>query len=96
MTDNMTTAPPDAALRQRVVDTLGALLPGVLQREVADYSDATRLVDFELSSASMLTLMLELEDSLEIQVDVEDFDEADAETVGALADYIARHAVTFG
>ena len=83
----------DQQLRVQVVDTLGALLPEVVHDDMPAVTDDTRIADFQLSSSDMLALMLRLEDSLEIQVDVEEFDEADAETVGALADYIAAHAV---
>jgi acyl carrier protein len=85
----------DVDLRQRVADTLGALLPEVLRRDFSALSDATRLDDLDVSSADMLALVLRLEDELEIQVDVEEFDDADGETIGTLADYIARHSVTF-
>jgi acyl carrier protein len=91
----MATAAVDADLRARVVDRIVALLPRVLKRDVPDLSEATSLTDFNLSSTSMLELMLEIEDSLEIQVDVEDFDDPDGETIGALADYVARHASVF-
>jgi acyl carrier protein len=37
--------------------------------------------------------MLEVEDALDIQVDVEDFDRADLETVGTLATYVAGHVL---
>jgi acyl carrier protein len=67
----------------------------VLQREISAISDGTRLDDLNVSSSDMLALVLRLEDELEIQVDVEEFDDADGETVGTLADYIARHSVTF-
>jgi acyl carrier protein len=85
----------DVDLRSRVVDTLSALLPEVLRREIPTLSAATRLDDLDVSSADMLALVLRLEDELEIQVDVEEFDEPDGETLGTLSDYIARHSVTF-
>jgi acyl carrier protein len=85
----------DVDLRRRVFDTLASLLPEVLQRDIAAPSDATRLADLDVGSADMLALVLRLEDELEIQVDVEEFDEADGETLGALSDFIARHSVSF-
>jgi acyl carrier protein len=42
----------------------------------------------------MLELLLELEDSLDIQIDVEDIDEAAMTSVGDLADFVAGHAIT--
>ena len=85
----------DVGLRQRVFETLANLLPEVLRRDLAAPTDATRLADLDVGSADMLALVLRLEDELEIQVDVEEFDEADGETLGALADFIARHSVSF-
>jgi acyl carrier protein len=82
----------DAALREQVVASIRTLLPRVARRELPEITEETRLPDLGLSSATMLELMLELEDSLEIQVDVEEFDDPDAETVGSLADYIAAHS----
>jgi len=85
----------DVGLRPRVFETLANLLPEVLRRDLAAPTDATRLADLDVGSADMLALVLRLEDELEIQVDVEEFDEADGETLGALADFIARHSVSF-
>jgi acyl carrier protein len=84
----------DQDLRERVVRGMGALLPGVLKREVADVSEGVRLFDLGMSSANTLELLLELEDELEIQIDVEEIGESDLESVGTLADFIARHALT--
>jgi acyl carrier protein len=42
----------------------------------------------------MLELLLELEDSLDIQIDVEDIDGAAMTSVGDLADFIAGHAIS--
>jgi acyl carrier protein len=40
--------------------------------------------------------MLELEEDLEIQIDVEDIEQKDLASIGALADFIAGHALTAG
>jgi acyl carrier protein len=50
--------------------------------------------DLGMRSASMLELLLELEDSLDIQIDVEDIDGAAMTSVGDLADFVASHAIT--
>lgn len=83
----------DEELRQRVVDTICATLPRILGREMPDLSAQTVIADLELTSASALELMLEVEDALDIQVDVEDFDREDLETVGTLATYVAGHVL---
>jgi acyl carrier protein len=90
-------AQPDGALRQRVLDSIHAVLPHILRGEVADISESTRLMeDLGLSSTSTLELMLELEEDLEIQIDVEDIQQKDLASIGALADFIARHALAAG
>jgi acyl carrier protein len=71
-------------------------LPKVLARDPGDaaleFSDSMRLMeDLGLTSVSTLELMLELEDTLEIQIDVEEIEPADLASLGALADFIAGH-----
>jgi acyl carrier protein len=87
----------DPALRRRVVEGIGALLPQVLKREPPATTEATKLFDeLGLSSATTLELLLELEEQLEIQIDVEDIDQEDLESIGTLADFIAEHALPDG
>jgi len=83
------------ALRERVLESLGVVLPKLLASEaVIELSESTLLDgDLGLTSAATLTLMLELEESLEIQIDVEEIEPSDLASVGALADYIASHTV---
>jgi acyl carrier protein len=85
----------DTELRQRVVASIAVVLPRVLKREVADLPETTRLFDeLGLSSASTLELLLELEDALDIQIDVEEIDQDDLESIGALASFVATHTLT--
>ncbi|MGI8665189.1 MAG: phosphopantetheine-binding protein [Jatrophihabitans sp.] len=85
----------DLDLRDRVVASIGQLLPRVLKREVAAMPENTRLFDeLGLSSASTLELLLELEEDLEIQIDVEEIDQDDLESIGALASFVAAHTLT--
>ncbi|GAA4687113.1 phosphopantetheine-binding protein [Phytohabitans rumicis] len=87
----------DTDLRPQVVSTIQALLPRVLRREMPDASEQTRLMeDLGMSSSSSLELMLELEDSLEIQIDVEDIDREDFATIGTLADFVVKHLMPAG
>lgn len=89
------TAPLDPALRQRVVEGIGALLPRVLKREVPVLQeDASLFDDLGLSSASTLELILELEEALDIEIDVEEIDQDDLRSVGSLADFVAGHTIT--
>ena len=90
------TAPPlsDAGLRQRALDAIAAVLPSVLDREALVITPEMKLMsDLGMRSASMLELLLELEDNLDIQIDVEDIDGAAMTSVGDLADYVAAHAI---
>jgi acyl carrier protein len=85
----------DTDLRQRIVDSMYPLLPQVLRREVPAPSEDTRLMeDLGLTSSTTLELMLELEESLGIEINVEDISEDDVTTLGALANFIATHQLT--
>jgi acyl carrier protein len=86
---------PDAGLRQRALDAITVVLPRVLDRDALVIVPEMKLMeDLGMRSASMLELLLELEDSLDIQIDVEDIDGAAMSSVGDLADFIAGHAIT--
>lgn len=85
----------EADLRERVVGSIGTLLPRILKRDMTAPSEDARLFDeLGLSSSSTLELLLELEEALEIQIDVEEIDQDDLETVGTLASFVATHALT--
>jgi acyl carrier protein len=84
----------DDVTRERVVDSIRAVLPRVLREEVPPVTLGTRLMeDLGLSSSSTMELLLELEGDLDIQIDVEDVDRSDFASVGSLADYIAGHTM---
>jgi acyl carrier protein len=96
--DHETLTPlPSAELRPRVFDSICRLLPRVLGGEVPAISEGMKLMsDLGMRSASMLELLLEIEDDLGIQIEVEDIDDAAMTSVGDLADFVAGHAVTDG
>jgi acyl carrier protein len=80
------------------MENIHLVLPRVLARDTEDagleFSDSTRLMeDLGLTSVSTLELMLELEESLEVQIDVEEIEPGDVASLGALADFVAGHAV---
>jgi len=84
----------DTDLRSRVVTSMADLLPRILKREQVDAAEETRLFDdLGLSSTTTLELLLELEEALEIQIDVEEIDQDDLDTVGSLASFVAGHAL---
>ena len=84
------TATLDPALRAQVLDNIVALLPRVLKREMADANEnSTLMEDLGMSSTTALELVLELEESLEREISVEDLGREDFDTVGSLANYVA-------
>jgi acyl carrier protein len=83
------------ALREQLVDGICALLPAVLHREVAGAGADTALMDaLGMTSTSALELVLQLEESLELEISVEDLDREHFETVGTLAGYVAANLLT--
>jgi acyl carrier protein len=81
---------PDQPLREQVAETICLLLPEVLKREVTGTSADTALMEaLGLTSTTGLELVLRIEESLELEISVEDLDRGDFETVGSLADYVA-------
>ncbi|HVQ92783.1 MAG TPA: phosphopantetheine-binding protein [Mycobacteriales bacterium] len=87
----------DPELRQRVLAGIVELLPRVLKQTAPATAEGTKLFDeLGLSSSTTLELLLELEEELEIQIDVEDIDQGDLETIGTLANFIAEHALADG
>jgi len=91
------TSPESAELRPRVFDSITQLLPKVLGREIPAMSEDMKLMsELGMRSASMLELLLEIEDDLEIQIEVEDIDDAAMTSVGDLADFVAGHAIIDG
>jgi len=84
--------PVDTTLRGQVVDTICAVVPRITRQQLPSVGEDTRLMeDLNLSSSSTLELMLEIEESLDIQINVEDIDRDDFRTVGTLADFVAGH-----
>jgi acyl carrier protein len=69
------------------------LLPRLLQRDV-EVTDSSRLMDeLGLSSSLALELLLTLEEELDIQINVEELDEGEMQTVGDLTNFIAAHSI---
>ena len=85
----------DTRLRGDVLRSINDLLPRVLKREIAEIPENACLFDdLGLTSAGTLELILELEESLDIQVDVEQIGEDDLRSVASLADFVAGHVIT--
>jgi acyl carrier protein len=87
-----------SVLRAQVMESIHVVLPKVLARGaddgVPELSEHTRLMeDLGLTSAATLELVLELEESMDIQIDIEEIRPADLASIGALADFVAGHSV---
>jgi acyl carrier protein len=82
----------DVELRQRVVDTIVAILSRQLQLQEPITENMHLADELGLSSSLALELLLELEERLEIQIDVETMNPDELQTVGALATFIAGHS----
>lgn len=86
----------DSVPRERVMESIHVILPRVLARDTDaafEFLDSMRLMeDLGLTSVATLELLLQLEDTLEIQIDVEEIQPTDLASLGALADFVASHA----
>jgi acyl carrier protein len=86
------TAAVDPALRDVVLESICALLPRVLKRDVGGVTaDTTLMETLGMSSTTALELVLELEERLEREISVEDLEREDFTTIGTLAGYIAAN-----
>jgi acyl carrier protein len=87
----------DTVLRQRVIESISTVLPRLLERELPGVAEGMLLMEeLGLRSTAILELLVELEESLEIQIDVEDIDRDDMNSVGDLASFVASHALADG
>ncbi|MFJ8953501.1 phosphopantetheine-binding protein [Streptomyces sp. NPDC102381] len=75
--------------RTDVITAIESALTEVLEREVTGTEQSTRLFeDLHLDSTSVLELLMSLEDSTGIEVDPEEIDADDFQTVGTLTDFV--------
>ncbi|WP_017596053.1 acyl carrier protein [Nocardiopsis potens] len=75
--------------REEITAAITDALGTVLEREVPEATEETRLFDeLHLDSTSVLELLMALEDATGIEVDPEDIDMDDFATVGTLASYL--------
>ena len=75
--------------RLTAVTIITTCLSEVLERELPELSEDTRLFDdLHLDSTSVLELLMALEDGVGIEIDPENLNMADFVTVGTLTDYV--------
>ncbi|WP_103502424.1 MULTISPECIES: acyl carrier protein [Streptomyces] len=76
---------------QHLVTTVVSALSEVLGEPLPDATAQTRLFDeLHLDSTSVLSLLMALEDALDLEVDPESLEQHHLETVGSLAGYVAE------
>ncbi|MFJ7152244.1 acyl carrier protein [Streptomyces sp. NPDC100445] len=79
--------------RGSVISAVEKSLSEVLERPVTGLTEEVRLFeDLHLDSTSVLELLMELEDAVDISVDPEDLDMDDFKSVGTLTDYVLSQA----
>ncbi|OWV07103.1 hypothetical protein B5D80_15055 [Micromonospora wenchangensis] len=87
--------PVDVRMRDAVTATMLAILPGLLDYD-GPLTPHSRLQDeLGLSSSLVLELLLGIEETHDIQIDLEVMDEDKVVTVADLAEYIAGHYEQF-
>lgn len=87
--------PVDARMQDAVTATMLAILPGLLDYD-GPLTPRSRLQDeLGLSSSLVLELLLGIEETHAIQIDLEMMDEDQVVTVADLAEYIAGHYEQF-
>ncbi|WP_430789509.1 acyl carrier protein [Actinoplanes sp. G11-F43] len=75
---------------QQIVTVIVSVLEEVLNQELTDVTAETRLFDdLNLDSTGVLALLMSLEDALDMQVDPEDLQKSDLDSVGSLAAFVA-------
>ncbi|MFS0699024.1 acyl carrier protein [Cellulomonas sp. 179-A 4D5 NHS] len=84
-----TTAPTTDAAPDPVLDAVVAALEEVLERPVTGVSAETSLFqEIGLDSTGVLDLLMVLEESLDLELDMENLEMKDFATVGTLRDFL--------
>lgn len=89
---------PDSGGNMQPTDIIAALRSGIAAvtgQSVGDLTEDTRLFDdLDLDSTSMLELLVEIEEALQVQLDPDEMEIVDLQTVGTLTDLLARRSET--
>jgi acyl carrier protein len=79
--------------REQIVEHIRVALSSVLNREIPHLNEDARLVeDLSMDSTSVIELLMALEDSIGLQLDVEDLTPEVFLSVQSLADYMMAGA----
>ncbi|WP_158895863.1 acyl carrier protein [Amycolatopsis anabasis] len=87
MTETVETA-PETADRERVVAGIITALGNVLEEEVPDLREDTRLADVGLDSTGVLELLMQLEETLGVEFDTDNLEMSHFESVDSLAGFV--------
>lgn len=80
--------------RNELTGSIGTVLRRVLRADLPPLTDDVRLMeDLNLDSTSVLELLLEIEEELDIQIDVEGIAQEDFATLGTLVDLVTRQGM---
>ncbi|MET8234291.1 phosphopantetheine-binding protein [Micromonospora sp. NPDC005298] len=75
--------------REQTIEDIRVALSTVLDRQIPQVSEDVRLVeDLSLDSTSVIELLMALEDTTGLEVDVEELEPDVFRTVGTLANYL--------
>jgi acyl carrier protein len=78
------------AERERIVSAITSVLAQVLDYELPDLTEQSRLFDeLGLDSTGVFELLMQLEETLEVEFDTDNLEMAHFETVRSLADFVA-------
>lgn len=78
--------------RTEIVNAITESLREVLNNPALEVDEQVRLFDdLHLDSTSVLELLMALEDTVGLEIDPENLDMDDFQTVGSLADYVAAN-----
>lgn len=81
--------PPEATSRAEIRSIVIAALTNVLGRPLGDPSDETRLFEeLSLDSTSVLGMLMELEDAIQVEVDPDELEREHLATIGSITDFI--------
>lgn len=76
--------------RERIVSAITTVLAQVLDYELPELTEQSRLFDeLGLDSTGVFELLMQLEETLEVEFDTDNLEMAHFETVRSLADFVA-------
>jgi acyl carrier protein len=76
--------------RDHILATVRDVLARVLGHDLPAADESTSLLDgLGLDSTRVLELLMEIEESLDVELDIDRLEQRDVETIGSLTDFVA-------